>query len=284
MHLKTSTLLSLALGAALIAAPNLGKIGADVAYDQAFAAKGGNGKGNGGNGNAGGKSANSSASSKSGNKGGGSKSAKPSGSTEDETSLASLDGSSKKTKGPDHPSSLGRWNATKDFEHPSIQAHIRNGNFTGTMGLLARFGLALNTYGGVQEQAAAAQQASADLAAALQTANYGMTTGTFDLNAALAEYDAAVSLDPTKANATIDGLIDANQAVPSAEELAAAQAELTAVEEEMAAASNRSSWEEVRSVVIDRLGLEDVTVTEPTTPTDTTTPTEPSEPVTEPVL
>ena len=57
MQLGTSTLLSIALGALLIAAPGLDNVGGGVSYDQAFAAKGGNGKGNGGgNGNAGGNS------------------------------------------------------------------------------------------------------------------------------------------------------------------------------------------------------------------------------------
>jgi hypothetical protein len=282
MQLRKSTLLSLAFGAALIAAPSLGNIGADVAYDQAFAAKGGNGKGNGG-GNAGKGSASASSSDSGKSKGG--KSAKASDeSTEDDTSVASLTG--KKTKGPDHPSSLGRWNATKDFEHPSIQAHIRNGNFNGTIGLLARFGLALNTLGGMQEQAAAAEQASADLAAALQTAGYGMTTGTFDLNAALSEYEAAMSLPDAVRNEEIDSLMSASENMPSAEDLAAAAAELTDAEAAMSAASNKASWETVRSVVIDRLGLEDVTVTDPTAPTDPTTPTEPTEPapVIEPVI
>jgi len=257
MQLRTSTLLSLAFGALLIAAPGLDNAGDGVSYDQAFAAKGGNGKGNGGgNGNGAGRGASSQSASK-----GGGKSPKSSSTTED-VDVASLDESNKKIKDPDHPSSLGRWNATKDFMHPSIQAHIRNGNFNGTIGMLARFGLALNTLGGLQEQAAAAAQASEDLAAALQLAGYGMTTGTFDLTAALSEYSAAITKDPT-----IDGLIAASQSLPSEEDLTAAAEELTAAEAEMAEASNRSSWDEVRSVVIDRLGLEDVTVTDTTEPT-----------------
>ncbi len=50
MQLRSSTLLSLAVGALLIAAPGLDSAGDGLSYDQAFAAKGGNGKGN-GNGN-----------------------------------------------------------------------------------------------------------------------------------------------------------------------------------------------------------------------------------------
>ena len=116
--------------------PKLDAFGGGVSYDQAFAAKGGNGKGNGGgNGNAGGNSSSAGGNSAKSGK------AKSDDAT-DGTSLASLTGSGKKTKGLDHPSSLGRWNATKNFEHPSIQAHVRNGKFNGTIGMLARFGLA----------------------------------------------------------------------------------------------------------------------------------------------
>jgi hypothetical protein len=48
-----STLLNLALGAALILAPSLTNIGSGSMYDSAFADKGGNGKGGGSNGNGG---------------------------------------------------------------------------------------------------------------------------------------------------------------------------------------------------------------------------------------
>ena len=44
MQRKISTLLSLALGAAIVAAPSLSNVGSDSAYDTAIAAKGGNGK------------------------------------------------------------------------------------------------------------------------------------------------------------------------------------------------------------------------------------------------
>jgi hypothetical protein len=269
MQLRSSTLLTLAVGALLIASPGLDRAGGGLSYDQAFAAKGGNGKGNGG-GNGNGASSNRGGNSASSNRGGSNKSLQ-SFDSEDVTDVASLDGSNKKTKGPDHPSSLGRWNATKDFMHPSIQAHIRNGNFNGTIGMLARFGLALNTLGGLQAQTDATAAASEQLAAALQLAGYGVVDPTipdavFDLNAAITAYNDAVIVDPTKANADIDAMIAASQALPSAEDLLAAQTELTSAEAEMAAASNRAPWEEVRSVVIERLGLEDPTVTEPTTP------------------
>lgn len=283
MKLGTSTLLSIALGALLIAAPGLDNVGGGVSYDQAFAAKGGNGKGN-GNGNGGGNSAGG----QSANKGGKGKSDEASdGSTED-TSVASLTGSGKKTKGADHPSSLGRWNATKDFEHPSIQAHVRNGKFNGTIGMLARFGMALNTLSDMQADAAAAAEASTALAAALQGLGYtGIDplnpTAPFDLNTAISQYEAAMAEPDAVRNEEIDGLIATSPTAPSEEDMLAAQDELTAAEDMMAAASNKAPWSEVRTVVIDRLGLTDVTVAEPTTPTDPTTPSEPA-PVTDPVL
>jgi hypothetical protein len=289
MQLRTSTLLSLAFGALLIAAPGLDSAGdGGLSYDQASAAKGGNGKGGGGNGKGGGKGASSQSASK-----GGSKSPKSSNSTED-VSVASLEGSSKKVKGPDHPSSLGRWNATKDFDHPSIQAHIRNGNFNGTMGMLARFGLALNTLGTAQEQTAEAEAAITELSALLQEMGYGIVdptldptldpTTTFDLDAAIADYQADMELDGAVPDQHITDLIDTVQNAPTEDDLTTAEAELTAAEAEMAAASNRSSWEEVRSVVIGRLGLTDPTATDTTEPTESPEPAEPTsepDPVTE---
>jgi hypothetical protein len=292
MKLRLSTLLSLAVGALLIAAPGLDSTGDGLSYNQAFAAKGGNGKGKGGeNGNRGSNSSQSASNGKSNN------SSKASTSTEDATSVASLDSSSKKVKGPDHPSSLGRWNATKNFEHPSIQAHIRNGNFNGTIGMLAHFGMALNTLGEMQADAAAAEAASAELSAMLQGLGYGLPdltdptvdpAATFDLDLAISQFKAAAPLADTATMDQINSLISTVENAPSEEDLAAAQGELTSAEEEMAAASNRAPWEEVRSVVIDRLGLQDVTVTEPT-PSEPTAPSEPTTvgepaPVVEPVL
>lgn len=283
MKLGTSTLLSIALGALLIAAPGLDNVGGGVSYDQAFAAKGGNGKGNGNsNGNGGGNSAGG----QSASKGGKGKSDEASDGSTDSTSVASLTGSGKKTKGPDHPSSLGRWNATKDFEHPSIQAHVRNGKFNGTIGMLARFGMALNTLSGMQADAAAAAEASTALAAALQGLGYtgiDPATGAFDLDLAISQYETAMALPDAVRNDEIDNMIATTPTAPDEADMLAAQDELTAAEDMMAAASNKAPWSEVRTVVIDRLGLTDVTVTEPTTPTDPTTPSEPA-PVTDPVL
>jgi len=66
MHRKLQIFLSVALGAALLVAPSLGNIGSDSIYDSAFAAKGGNGKGNSANSsNAGGSSKSAGGSSKS---------------------------------------------------------------------------------------------------------------------------------------------------------------------------------------------------------------------------
>ena len=43
---------------------------------------------------------------------------------------------------PSKKSALGRWNAVKPIDHPAVQAHIRNGNFNGTIGLNAAYVLA----------------------------------------------------------------------------------------------------------------------------------------------
>jgi hypothetical protein len=277
MKLGTSTLLSIALGALLIAAPGLDHVGGGVSYDQAFAAKGGNGKGNG---KAGGSSA-SSAGGQSASKGGKGKSDEASDGSTEGTSVASLTGSGKKTKGPDHPSSLGRWNATKDFDHPSIQAHVRNGKFNGTIGMLARFGLALNTLGEMQADAAAAAEASAALAAELQALQYGFDplnpTAPFNLDMAISQFQATPPADPIVA-ARISNMIATTPAAPDETAMLAAEGELTAAEDMMTAASNKAPWSEVRSVVIDRLGLADVTVTDPTAPTDPAAPSDPATP------
>ena len=52
---------------------------------------------------------------------------------------------------PSKKSALGRWNAVKPIDHPAVQAHIRNGNFNGTIGLNAAYVLAQDTYNKVQE-------------------------------------------------------------------------------------------------------------------------------------
>jgi hypothetical protein len=272
-----SILFSLALGAAFIAAPSLLNIGSDSNYDSAFAAKGGNGKGNGGgNGNGHGKNDGASANAKGSGK---------RNSGQMTTSVASTSASGKQKMSakqlaltdptaPAHPSMLGRWNAAKPLMHPAMQAHIRNGNYTGTIGMLAAYGQAQTAYNELEAQAAAAATAATDLAAALMNAGYG-DPAAFDAAAALAEYQAAAALDSTLAVSEIDGLIAASQDVPTAEEIAAAQAELATTEANMEAYSNRAPWEDIRDDVRARMGLdpaENDLVTEAPPSTSTATP------------
>jgi hypothetical protein len=103
MHLKSSIFLSVALGAALLVAPSLCNFGSDNIYDSAFAAKGGNGKGNGGqNGNGNGNGG------KSSNAGGNSKSA----------------GGSSKSNGSNKSASLGTTSADKSKTDKSMTSQM----------------------------------------------------------------------------------------------------------------------------------------------------------------
>jgi hypothetical protein len=137
------------LGALLIAAPGLGNIGSASLYDQAFAEKGGNGKGGGG--------ANS-------NNGGDRSAGKNGGSPNATTNFASNQTGNQKQLAltdPSHPSMLGRWNSAKPLDHPAIQAHIRNGNFQGTIGMIAAY-----VYAEAQAVLGTDESTSVDLAAA----------------------------------------------------------------------------------------------------------------------
>ncbi len=165
---------------------------------------------------------------------------------------------------PAHPKMLGRWNATKPVDHPAIQAHIRNGNFNGTIGMIAAYAQAQTTYNGLEAGLAAAAgvvkagQDAATLAAALAAAGY----------VDLAAYDAAVLADPALTNAAIDAARTTlgTQTVPTAEEIAAAEAVLqqgqealaglATAEANMAAYSNRAPWGEIRDDVRERMGLD----------------------------
>ena len=60
---------------------------------------------------------------------------------------------------PSKKSALGRWNAVKPIDHPAVQAHIRNGNFNGTIGLNAAYVLAQTEYDTLEKQDLAAAQA-----------------------------------------------------------------------------------------------------------------------------
>jgi hypothetical protein len=230
----------------------------DSFYDSAFAAKGGNGKGHGGSDSKGGSKSGSKSASTSADSG----TAADSQST---SNVASTDaGKKQKSKAkqialtdptaPAHPSMLGRWKAAKPITHPAIQAHIRKVKFKGTIGMLAHYGVAQTAYNELEAQAAAAATAATDLAAALMNAGYG-NPAAFDAAAALAAHQAAAALNDTLADSQIDALIAASQNVPTAEEIASAQADLATAESNMAIYSNRAPWAEIRDDVRARMGL-----------------------------
>ena len=126
MRRNSCALLFVAVGTLLIAAPSPGNIGSASLFDQALAEKGGNGKGRGG-----GNSNN-----------GGNRSAGKNGGSNATTNFATDQTGEQKDLAltdPSHPSMLGRWNATKPLDHPAIRAHIRNGNFQGTIGMVAAY-------------------------------------------------------------------------------------------------------------------------------------------------
>lgn len=268
MERRLSIMLSLALGAAILVAPSLSNIGSESIYDSAFAAKGGNGKGNGKGGSKG-----ASASKGSGN----------GADSQNTTNFASTVASKKqKTNAkqlalsdptaPAHPSMLGRWNAAKPITHPAIQAHIRNGNFNGTIGMVAAYAQAQATYNGLEADLAAAQAVVAasdlvtletNLATALTTAGYTDLT----------VYGTAGVVDPA-----VEAAKDAIEALAAAQEVIAqgeaALADLTLAEANMEAYSNRAPWIEIRDDVRARMGLDPVendlvTVVPPLVPTVT---------------
>jgi hypothetical protein len=269
MQIASSALVSLALGAVLVLAPGLGDVGPEFAYDHALAAKGGNGKGNGhgaGNGKSG-----------KGNNGGKSASAGQSAGTSSSKSMqATADpafGGKQKNKdkqlalsdpdAPAHPSMLGRWNAAKPIDHPAIQAHIRKGKFNGTIGMIAAYAKAQSDYNSMEASLADAQatvdagEAAAALDQALKDAGY--INGYADLEA----YRLSGVVDPEVA-AAIAAL--GEQAVPTPEELDAAQAviaageqaldDLAAAEASMEAFSNRAAWSNIRDDVRAKMGLD----------------------------
>ena len=266
MQRRLSILLSMALGAAILVAPSLSNIGSESIYDSAFAAKGGNGKGKGG-------SKGASASKGSGN-----------GADSQNTTKVASTGASKKQKtnakqlaltdplAPAHPSMLGRWNAAKPMTHPSMLAHIRNGNFNGTIGMLAAYGQAQTSYNDLQAQAAAAEAAATTLATELAKTPY----------LTVEAYEAALEtplLDGTQM-AHIPALDDAiaaaesAPAAPTADDMAASLADLDLAEANMEAYSNRAPWDQIRDDVRMRMGLDPeendlVTVAPPLVPAAT---------------
>lgn len=182
-----------------------------LAYQPAEAGKG-NGKGNGnGNGNAGGNGG----SANPGNSGDQSLGKKP------ELVLAGQGAEA---------SSLGRWNAAKPFDHPAIQAHIRNGNFNGTIGMMAGYIVAQNTLNDMQaDPELAAKLAEAQAILDAEAADPAQTTYTDEQIAA--------------AQALIDGYNSAVSSLAEAEAL-------------MDRYSNRAPWEEIRTAVRLKLGLD----------------------------
>jgi hypothetical protein len=207
------TLLSLALGTAIVFAPSPSNIGSDNIFDSALAAKGGNGKGNGGgNGsNAGGgtgKASGASTSGKSGNANGAGKSA---------SAKAAISAKTKtKTNHGSVASELGALNAA----HASAQA-FADAAPTSRVGRIAAYATqaaataALNDAIGnltlAEQNLATAQAALADpLADPLTLAD--RTQAVAD---AQAEYDAA--LDAATAAASDPAVTDAQAALDAAQ-------------------------------------------------------------------
>ncbi len=249
----------LALGTSFAIAPALPNFEGKFYYGQAQAAKGGNGNGKSGN-------------TSKGNSASGSKSTKAASSNKVNSATAPDARAKQKLNAkqmaladptaPAHPSQLGRWNAAKPITHPAIQAHIRNGNFKGTIGMVAGYAVAQTNYNDLAGDLAAAQAvidaatAANTLALALEAAGYA------DVGA----YDSAVALSPPIAAIDQAKLDLGGQSVPTTEQIAAANsalkqgevalADLAAAEANMEAYSNRAPWSEIRDDVRARMGLD----------------------------
>jgi hypothetical protein len=267
----------LVVGTALSAMPALDMTAFKFGHDIALAAKGGNGGGNKGGGNAGGNGngngnaggGSSNAGGKSGNAGAGS----ASNSSKGAGAQASTKGKSATSPGALKKAGvstvsrnlLGRWNAAKPIDHPAIQAHIKNANFTGTIGMIAAYALAQTNYNAMEADIAAAQEvlANKDLAVAAQQA---LTAAGY---VTLADYQTAVVAGaPTIAEVETalqtfgDGTIDgpSTDVVAAASETiaagVAALADLADAEANMEAYSNRGTWSDIRADVRTRMGLD----------------------------
>jgi hypothetical protein len=245
MRRKSCALPFVAVGALLIAAPSPGNIGGGSLYDQALAEKGGNGKGRGG-----GNSNN-----------GGNRSAGKNGGSNATTNFAA-DQTGKQELAltdPSHPSMLGRWNAAKPLDHPAIQAHIRNGNFQGTIGMVAAYVQAQTAYNSLQDELAQAQSAldSTDMATLEQALADALAGTQYDTEEA---YDAAVAENPDLANPEVEAAQQAIADYQTAEQLVAeselALDDLETAEANMVAYSNRAPWSEIREAVREKMGLE----------------------------
>jgi hypothetical protein len=256
-----SYLIYLTLGAVMVAAPNLTNIGTDSSYDSAWAAKGGNGKGNGG-GKGGGKG-NSKVSGKSASAGSASAGNIGVGAGKQKSNARSMALSDPSL--PAHPSMLGRWNAAKPIDHPAIQAHIRNGKYNGTIGMVAAYAQAQANYDGYQDSLAGADPAVAALASALNTAGY---TSVEQYEAAVAAGAPSVAaIDTALTTTTTDTTTGATTTttmtpdqIDAAENLAeqevTAFSDLSAAEANMEAYSNRAPWGDIRDDVREKMGLD----------------------------
>jgi hypothetical protein len=302
--------------ALLLGVPPVINGGQFLSFDQAQAAKGGNGNGKGGgagggkSSNAGGQSAGKSSnaggqgagkSSKAGGKssatqtasvdkkGGGSlKSKKSAGEQKASATSKGSKGAAKKTEvavtedaAPSKKSALGRWNAVKPIDHPAVQAHIKNGNFNGTIGLNAAYVLAQDTYNKVQEAEAIKAEAEAeaeaydkayaeaDATAKQALTNYNLNNGEAADFATIEDYQKAVDAKTIAPVAAIDDAIAKRDSLtpPDPEKLAEAEAVLTEndpatalksledAEAAMAAASNKGNWADIRGDVRAKMGL-----------------------------
>ena len=137
-----------------------------------------------------------------------------------------------KVQGPAEASLLGRWNAAKPYDHPAIQAHIANGNFKGTIGMVANYLVA--------QKAVDDLQGDPDFAANLTLANATLAA------------QAAYLLDNTLTPPTAEELAWATGFVAQAD---GAMDALASAEATMAEFSNRGDWADIRGVVRTRMGL-----------------------------
>lgn len=208
------------LGAtALLLSPLHVSSSGSLAYQPAEAGNG-NGKGN-GNGNGNGKG------NAGGNGGGNANSGKSGGQGLGDNKLGLVLANSNDDA---EAASLGRWNAAKPFDHPAMQAHIRNGDFTGTIGMMARYIVAQNTLNDMQaDPEFIARLAEAQTILDVEAADPAQTAYTGEQIAA--------------AQALIDSYDSALSALAKAETL-------------MDRYSNRAPWEKIRTTVRLKLGLD----------------------------
>jgi hypothetical protein len=258
MHRKLSIFLSVALGAALLVAPSVSNIGSDSIYDSAFAAKGGNGKGNGAN--------------KSSNAGGDAKTTGGNSNSNGGNKSASLGATSvgKSKEGKTLTSQMGALNAA----HASAQA-FANPNPNSRVGrikeAIIQNAAAEAAVTAAATAAATAQAANAAVAAKQQeitdltTAIADPLTNPADLPGLQTQLDAA--------NAALPGLQATATAANDAAALAQSQAVAAQAISDAAwdAAANKTVTDEVKQATIDLVG-DKVDTSAVTAPAPTPTP------------